>query len=35
MINADEKINVETLSLWDDKQGSVSYGVNYGGNEEA
>ena len=34
-VEEDEKINVETLSLWDDKQGSVSYGVNYGGNEEA
>lgn len=33
-IEEDEKINVETLSLWDDKQGSVSYGVNYGGNKE-
>lgn len=33
-VEEDEKINVETLSLWDDKQGSVSYGVNYGGNEE-
>ena len=34
-IEEDEKINVETLSLWDDKQGSVSYGVNYGGADEA
>lgn len=34
-IEDNEKINVETLSLWDDKQGSVSYGVNYGGADEA
>ena len=27
-VEEDEEINVETLSLWDDKQGSVSYGVN-------
>lgn len=32
-INEDEQIAVEPLSLWDDKEGTVQYGINYSGSE--